>query len=304
MRLLKIRDDGGFGLECFSKHEIPPYAILSHTWGKGKDDEVTYKDMIDGSRINKPGFEKLTFCGNQAKADGLQHFWVDTCCIDKSNEKELTTALNSMFRWYQNAARCYAYLSDVSVYTHDGENHHVEWKSAFRNSRWFTRGWTLQELLAPKIVIFYSQDHVRLGDKTSLEQQITNTTGIAVEALQGQMLSDFDVEERFLWAEKRQTTEEEDKAYCLLGIFDVSLPLIYGEGQSKAMNRLRNVVLESESPGSQPRGNIQVTLCTFTNRHYRSRATTIPYHKRRNSLDRAIRTKSPIYWSGIAACTT
>src|SRR6266487_53407 len=215
MRLLKIDNYGRFSLVWFRKDEIPPYAILSHTWGTGQNDEVTHQDIVDGTGRNKPGFQKLTFCGNQAKADGLHYFWVDTCCIDKSNEKELTTALNSMFRWYQNAARCYVYLSDVSVHTQDSQSH-VEWESAFRNSRWFTRGWTLQELLAPKIVVFYSQDHVRLGGKKSLEQQITVITGITGEALQGRRLSDFSVEERFLWVEKRQTTEEEDKAYCLL----------------------------------------------------------------------------------------
>jgi hypothetical protein len=219
MRLLKIDNDGRFRLEWLSKDKIPPYAILSHTWGTGKDDEVTYKDIIDGTGSNKPGFQKLTFCGNQAKADGLDHFWVDTCCIDKSSSAELSEAINSMFRWYQNAARCYVYLSDVSVHTRDGQTDHVEWESAFRNSRWFERGWTLQELLAPNTVVFYSQDHVRLGDKKSLEQQITDVTGIAIEALRGRILSEFSLEERFLWAEKRQTTQEEDKAYCLLGIF-------------------------------------------------------------------------------------
>jgi hypothetical protein len=256
MRLLKIDDDGGFKLEWFPKDKIPPYAILSHTWGTGKDDEVVYRDVIENTGSNKPGFKKLKFCGTQAKADGLHYFWVDTCCIDKSNNNELTTAINSMFRWYRNAARCYVYLSDVSVRTEDGESPHVEWESAFHNSRWFERGWTLQELLAPKIVIFYSQDHVRLGDKKSLEQQIVNITGVAAEALRGRTLSDFSIEERFLWAEKRQTTEEEDKAYCLLGIFNVVLPLVYGEGQSSAMRRLNKEVRESMSTGSQPTGNV------------------------------------------------
>jgi len=158
MRLLKIdngNDDGRFSLEWFRKDEIPPYAILSHTWGTRQDEEVTHQDIVDGTGRNKPGFQKLTFCGNQAKADGLYYFWVDTCCIDKSNEKELTTAINSIFRWYQNAARCYVYLLDVLVRTRDSLVPHIEWESAFRNSRWFIRGWTLQELLAPKIVIFY-----------------------------------------------------------------------------------------------------------------------------------------------------
>ena len=244
MRLLKL-DNGRFSLESFQKDQIPPYAILSHTWGRGENDEVTFKDLIDGTANNKWGFEKLQFCGNQAKADDLYYFWVDTCCIDKSNSTEFQTAINSMFRWYQNAARCYVYLSDVSVHAQDGQLLHVEWESAFRNSRWFTRGWTLQELLAPKIVEFYSRDNVRLGDKRSIEQQIHEITGISVEALQGRHLCDFSVEERLRWGEKRQTTEDEDKAYCLLGIFEVFMSLRYGEGGKNAMDRLRRKIQKS-----------------------------------------------------------
>ena len=244
MRLLKL-DDGRFSLEWFPKDKIPPYAILSHTWGRGENDEVTFKDLIDGTADNKRGFQKLQFCGNQAKADDLHYFWVDTCCIDKSNSTELQTAINSMFRWYQNAARCYVYLSDVSVYTQDRQFRHVEWESAFRNSRWFTRGWTLQELLAPTIVEFYSRDRVRLGDKRSLEQQIHEITGITVEALQGRYLCDFSVEERLRWGEKRQTTEDEDEAYCLLGIFEIFMSLRYGEGRKNAMDRLRRKIQKS-----------------------------------------------------------
>jgi hypothetical protein len=219
MRLLKLDDDGNVVLDTFSGSTIPPYAILSHTWGSDNE-EPTFKDIADGTGSNRAGYQKLYFCGNQAKADGLHYFWVDTCCIDKSSNSELTEAINSMFRWYQNAARCYVYLSDVSVRTQDGHVLHMEWESSFRNSRWFTRGWTLQELLAPKIVEFYSRDDVRLGDKISLEQQIHGITRIAVEALRGRYLQEFSVQERFQWGEKRQTTKEEDMAYCLLGIFD------------------------------------------------------------------------------------
>lgn len=250
MRLLKLNTDGRFSLAWLSKDNIPPYAILSHTWGK-EDDEVTFKDIIDGTGDNKRGFQKLQFCSKQAKADNLHYFWLDTCCIDKSNNNELTTAINSMFRWYQNAARCYVYLSDVSVHTQDDQSLYIEWESAFHNSRWFTRGWTLQELLAPKIVEFYSRDHVRLGDKQLLEQQIYEITGIAIEALQGRDLGDFSVGERLQWGEKRQTTEEEDKAYCLLGIFGVFMSLIYGEGQVNATKRLLREIEWSSQNRSQ-----------------------------------------------------
>jgi hypothetical protein len=257
MRLLTFNDDGSFSLVQFSNDKIPPYAILSHTWGR-VEDEVIYKDIVEGTGNKKDGFQKLQFCGNQAKTDHLHYFWVDTCCIDKSNEKELTTAINSMFRWYQNSTRCYVYLSDVSVLSQDGQSRHIEWESAFRNSRWFTRGWTLQELLAPKTVQFFSYDRIRLGDKISLEQLICKITGIAVEALQGHHLDGFSIEERFRWGEKRQTTEEEDKAYCLLGIFGVFMSLIYGEGYASAMARLRREIIESGKSISQSLGKVIV----------------------------------------------
>jgi hypothetical protein len=260
MRLLRYDNDGEFTLtKDFVGGEIPEYAILSHTWGADTE-EVTYRELIDNTGKNKDGYEKIWFCGEQARRDGLQYFWVDTCCIDKSSSAELTTAINSMFRWYQNAARCYVYLSDVSVYTQDGQFRHVDWESAFRNSRWFTRGWTLQELLAPKIVEFYSRDHVRLGDKVLLKHQIRDITGVAIEALQGRSLSEYPVEERFLWGEKRETKQEEDKAYCLLGLFNIYMPLIYGEGQSSAMRRLHGEIKGSANTGSSSTSEISVIL--------------------------------------------
>jgi hypothetical protein len=259
MRLLNLNTDGSFGSTWFSD-SVPPYAILSHTWGS---DEVTFQDIRDGTGSNKTGgFQKLQFCASQAKDDDLHYFWVDTCCIDKSDLNELTTAINSMFRWYQNAARCYVYLSDVSARTRDGQSVHAEWISAFRNSRWFKRGWTLQELLAPKIVVFYSRDSVRLGDRSSLEQQIAEITRIPIQALRRQALSKFSIEERFSWVQERQTTKEEDQAYCLLGIFNTSLPLLYGEGQSNAMRRLRKEIMESMHNKPQSTSTASKSLCT------------------------------------------
>jgi tetratricopeptide (TPR) repeat protein len=261
MRLLKLNDDGSFSLIRFSEDNIPPYAILSHTWGRGEDDEVTFKDITDGTGTDKRGFEKLRFCGRQAKIDDLHYFWVDTCCIDKSSSSELHTAITSMFRWYQNAERCYVYLSDVSVRTEDGQAH-VEWESSFCSSRWFSRGWTLQELLAPNIVEFYSRDGVRLGSKISLQQKIHDVTGIAADALENRALTEFSINERLRWTKSRQTTVKEDAAYCLLGIFDVSMPLLYGEGQTKAMSRLlREIELPKQDP-SPPLGEIVVTACS------------------------------------------
>lgn len=196
MRLLHFNSSGKLLSTNFTGRAIPSYAILSHTWG---DDEFQVEDLVNSTGENKVGYKKILFCRDQAARDGLQYFWIDTCCIDTWNLRELSNAINSMFLWYRNATKCYVYLSDVLARTQDGEVSHAEWASAFRNSRWFTRGWTLQELLAPKVVEFYSRDHVLLGNKSSpeLESQIHETTGIAIEALQGHPLSGFSVEERF-----------------------------------------------------------------------------------------------------------
>jgi hypothetical protein len=240
MRLLERNSAGAFILtkNFVGKDEIPPYAILSHTWIEGE--EVTFKDLTDGTGEDKAGYGKIRFCGEQAIHDGLQYFWVDTCCIDKSNSVELQEAINSMFRWYQSAAKCYVYLSDVSLEMQQASDPSAEsaWESTFRASRWFTRGWTLQELLAPGSVEFFSRECRRLGDKRTLEQHIHALTGISYLAIRGTPLSQFGIDERLSWIENRQTKLEEDVAYSLLGIFDIHIPLIYGEGRDSAFRRL------------------------------------------------------------------
>jgi hypothetical protein len=232
-----------FKLKEYLAPDIPRYAILSHTWGSDNE-EVTFQDLGYGSGRGKIGFDKLEFCAARAEQDGLRYFWVDTCCIDKSNNAELSKAVNSMFHWYQTAARCYVYLSDVSISGSASDHQQSEqiWEAAFRESRWFTRGWTLQELLAPAFVDFFTRDGQRLGDKKSLEQQIHWTTGIAIPALQGSNLAQFSDEERFEWARTRETTREEDWAYCLQGIFGVSMPVTYGEGKAQAIFRLKEEI--------------------------------------------------------------
>jgi hypothetical protein len=238
MRLLHVDENGEFSLTDDLKNEIPPYAILSHTWGPDNE-EVNFKDLTKGPRKAKAGYKKLRFCAEQATRDGLQYVWIDTCCIDKSSSAELSEAINSMFRWYRDSDKCYVYLSDVSSADPAGNNQLLEpaWTHHFRISRWFSRGWTLQELLAPSSIEFFSMEGTPLGDRTVLEQQIHQITGIPVQALQGS-LSGFSIDERMSWAAKRQTKREEDAAYCLLGIFDIHLPLIYGEGRKKAFRRL------------------------------------------------------------------
>jgi Heterokaryon incompatibility protein (HET) len=241
MRLLQFSQHGELSLTKDLVSNIPPYAILSHTWGND-DDEVTFDDLANGLGKSKTGYTKLQFCGSQARKDKIEYFWVDTCCINKANHAELSEAVTSMFRWYRDAVKCYVYLPDVSTSAHDdsGENEQA-WQSAFRISRWFTRGWTLQELLAPRSVQFFSQEEMLLGDKETLMELIHEITDIPVTALQGTPLAGFQVDERLRWAVKRDTKKKEDKAYCLLGIFNVFIPLIYGE-EDHAFTRLKEEI--------------------------------------------------------------
>jgi hypothetical protein len=243
MRLLEVLSNGDFCLtENFLDNAVPPYAILSHTWEQ-EDQEVTFKNMIEGSGYGKAGFKKIKFCGEQAKCDGLQYVWVDSCCINKGVPVEVSHAIRSMFHWYRKATRCYVYLSDVRKGKRKrADETQRSWEQAFRGSRWFTRGWTLQELLAPRSVEFFSQQGQRLGDKSSLRQIIHEVTGIPLSALGDTPLSQFSINERFSWMEHRQTTVEEDKVYSLIGIFGVSMPPLYNEGLVSAFKRLREEI--------------------------------------------------------------
>ncbi|KAF4331713.1 het-domain protein [Fusarium beomiforme] len=249
MRLLQYNPKGEIHLtKEYISDDVPAYAILSHTWGSA---EVTFKDLMDARGEDKPGYDKIRFCGKQALRDGLQYFWVDTCCIDKSSSAELQEAINCMYRWYRSAAKCYVYLADVSeptVHSNDAFSRQP-WMPAFRNSRWFTRGWTLQELIAPASVEFFSREGTKLGNKNSLEKAICETTGIPSNALRGSPLSNFSSSQRLSWIEKRNTTKAEDKAYSLLGIFDVQMPLLYGEGREKAFRRLQEEIDKASERG-------------------------------------------------------
>jgi Heterokaryon incompatibility protein (HET) len=245
MRLLEANEHGSFSLISFTRDSIPSYAILSHTWGKDED-EVTLTDVMENSGRDKLGYKKLEFCRDQVKRDRLRYFWIDTCCINKENSVELAEAINSMFRWYEAANRCYVYLSDVP----DPQNLTSTIESSFASSRWFKRGWTLQELLAPSSVHFFSRNDDFLGTKGFLTQEIHDITGIAIGALQGMPLSQYSVNERFSWSSCRKTTIEEDSAYCLLGIFGIHMPLIYGELRDNAFKRLRKEIQQLSEPES------------------------------------------------------
>jgi Heterokaryon incompatibility protein (HET) len=240
MRLLRYKSNGDLELSNFTADHIPQYGILSHTWSYGE--EVTYADILAGTGQHKTGYTKIRFCGERAVRDGLNFFWIDTCCIDKSSSSELNEAINSMFQWFRNAAKCYVYLSDVSAKATPARELSAQWEQHFRRSRWFTRAWTLQELVAPNSVEFFSVDGERLGDKSSLESLIHEITGIPALALRGEPLANFSISERLSWATSRTARYEEDRVYSLLGLFDVFMPIIYGEGYSSAFRRLQNEI--------------------------------------------------------------
>jgi hypothetical protein len=238
MRLINVNN---YSLSEFIGRNIPPYAILSHTWG---DDEVSLKDIQDvNAASRKEGFKKIDFCCNQAKEDGFEWAWVDTCCIDKTSSAELSEAINSMFQWYSQAMVCYAYLSDVSIsYNAKRDDFDLD---TLRNSRWFTRGWTLQELIAPLTVQFFTSRWSYIGSKKQLAPLLSEITGIPMYILDhSNSPLDQTVYDRMHWASRRQTTREEDKAYCLLGLFDINIPLLYGEGK-KAFHRLQEEIIKN-----------------------------------------------------------
>lgn len=221
-----------YELESFEGNDQPPYAILSHKW---EAEEVSFKDFRKQRYAGMRGWEKIEQCCKQALHENdLSYVWVDTCCIDKRSSSELSEAVNSMYRWYEEAKVCYVYLSDI-IYN-DGE------PDNFTTSVWFTRGWTLQELLAPNTLFFFDSQWRKIGSKSDLGVSIAKRTRIAQWALSFFDPRHYSIAQKMAWAAGRQTTRIEDRAYSLLGIFDVNLPLLYGEGE-KAFTRLQEEIM-------------------------------------------------------------
>jgi hypothetical protein len=250
MRLLHLDDDGNLILTRELSEPFPPYAILSHTWGL-EQDEVSFLDMQNGAWRRKKGSIKLDFCLEQAEKDGLRYFWVDTCCINQKARMEVLDAIMSMFRWYAIAEICYVFLSDVPAHTDFSCSRPADLRSDFRNARWFTRGWTLQELLAPRVVKFFSRDSQELGNRVSLLEEIHEITGIPRAALSGTGLDQFSVLERMSWAGNRKTSKAEDRAYCLTGLLGIFIVFNYGERQ-RAHRRVSEAIGTKYRPGRTP----------------------------------------------------
>jgi hypothetical protein len=226
-------------IEDFIGSAIPPYAILSHTW---EDQEVTYQQFAETqTRTTIKGWHKIQKACELAQIEGYNYLWIDSCCIDKSSSAELSEAINSMFEWYLGATVCFAYLSDYDT--------PAATTSYFCNARWFSRGWTLQELIAPLRIFFFDKTWALIGTKADLCYDISKITGVDVEVLcppgnasVRDLLDDLPVAKRLAWASKRATTRIEDQSYCLLGIFGINMPMIYGEG-SRAFIRLQEEIL-------------------------------------------------------------
>ncbi|TBU54288.1 hypothetical protein BD310DRAFT_82695 [Dichomitus squalens] len=199
---------------------------------------VTPRDLVSGKIRN--------FC-ILAEKHGHKWAWVDTCCIDKTSSAELTEAINSMYRYYSLADVCYAYLHDVPTSSVDVLE---QPGSAFRKSRWHRRGWTLQELIAPELVVFLSQSWELLGTKADLAPLLESITRVPVGVLQlDNVPADYCIAARMAWAADRETTRPEDEAYCLMGIFGIFMPAIYGEGRN-AFRKLQEEIMKQSEDGS------------------------------------------------------
>ncbi|KAI1869377.1 hypothetical protein JX265_006467 [Neoarthrinium moseri] len=239
MYLIDVQDLEHLTIRHF-EGDPPPYAILSHKWGK---EEVTYHEShkLVGSQnaaALKKSFEKIKKCCKQTAADGLRYVWVDTCCIDKRSSAELSEAINSMFNYYRDAVICYAFLEDVI-----SSEKPTSPESQFGKSTWFARGWTLQELLAPSIVVFFNSTWENIGTREELRPVISAVTHISPSFFTDGDMEKFSVAQKMSWASRRQCTRVEDEAYCLLGIFGVNMPLLYGEG-IRAFIRLQEEVMK------------------------------------------------------------
>ncbi|PPJ51943.1 hypothetical protein CBER1_09686 [Cercospora berteroae] len=246
--------------------ESNKYAILSHRWLPEDEQEVRYADIVNckDDLRSKPGWTKLEWCRRQATADGLFHVWAGTACIDKSNSQELTESINSMYKWYKEAEVCYVYLQDMpdpesgalgsDLVTPEAEivdttatdqslpldaaveDDHKSpvwdtWsRDAFGKCSWFTRAWTLQEMIAPHRIRFYSQSWRFICNLEDIIADIAELTGV----------------HESLWTQQRPLASF---SYSLLGLMGVSIPVVYGEG-TNAFQRLQDEILRSGSDDS------------------------------------------------------
>lgn len=279
-------------VEFFEK-DVPRYCILSHRWGS---EEPTYKEYLKGQQRQKSGYQKIfAFCEfvRDCYNDTVKWAWIDTVCIDKSSSSELSEAINSMYLWYQKARICIVHLTDVT--------NGAEWQVQFEKSEWFTRGWTLQELIAPQHgVLFCDANWHVLGHTgqyfTNYEEEkecgpcldnvVSRVTGIAHYDLiafdPSRMGRRTSLAVRMSWASRRKTTRVEDIAYSLMGIFDVNMPLIYGE-RSKAFVRLQEEIMKRSIDHSifawrPPKENVWYGMLASSPEYFKDCSNVIEHH--------------------------
>ncbi|OTB07250.1 hypothetical protein M426DRAFT_318279 [Hypoxylon sp. CI-4A] len=240
--VIRLIDVATQQLSAHEGEEVPEYAILSHTWVSGE--EVTFHEMQElyGDSAHparkKSGYDKIIATCTKAQKHGVSYVWVDTCCIDKRDPTELGEAINSMFKFYTEAKICFAYLADL-IWEHDGTH--------LYGCRWFTRGWCLQELIAPKVMKFYDKNWQSIGSRNALSEYIVAITKIDASVLRHEgSLDMIPIARKMSWAAKRQTTRIEDMAYCLLGIFDIHMPLLYGEGANAFIRLQEEIIKQSD----------------------------------------------------------
>ncbi|KAH9212100.1 hypothetical protein DL95DRAFT_509798, partial [Leptodontidium sp. 2 PMI_412] len=253
MRLL--RTDGTLKFAWANEEKGPKYSILSHTWG---EEEVVFSDMISAGSTGvvsesvraKKGFQKIKRLCDLASIGGFEYCWIDTACIDKGSSAELGEALNSLYKWYHNSAVCYIFLEDLNG------NHQLRRPIRFRSCRWFRRGWTLQELIASRNRKFYDKNGTDISAAAEdigihFDEIIEKQTGIELAILRHEMsVKEVNVATRMRWAAGRETTRGEDIAFCLLGIFDIHMPILYGQGRNRAFRRLQEEILKNSSDES------------------------------------------------------
>ncbi|KAH4152831.1 hypothetical protein HBH69_167280 [Parastagonospora nodorum] len=269
MRLIKINKGKAEGpkLEDFTYSvDKPPYMIFSHRWLQADGGDVTFEEFQSSSSELKQAFKKKGRKEREAKLNelglrvvafykllqaieiasiaGAEYIWIDSCCINRANSSELTEALNSMYRYYEKATKCLVYLHDVEwSRTADGEKQPVR-SYDFSKPEWFTRGWTLQELIAPKQVSFYNKDWKYFGELAEHAKAIEEVTNVPEMVLKGDIKPNkCSVAQRMSWAANRNTTRDEDMSYSLFGLFDVNLVPMYGEGGTKAFIRLQEAIM-------------------------------------------------------------
>lgn len=222
-------------LKEFIDSETPEYAILSHTWD---DEEISFQDFYADTQRRRNSWSKIINSCRVVAEQGWEWLWIDTCCINKLSSSELSEAINSMYFWYEEAEICFAYLKDVTA------SSLADQLPQFRSSRWFTRGWTLQELLAPRYLLFLDSTWHEIGTRSELLEDIAEATRIQTQHLLNHQ--SCNVAQKLSWAAHRRTTRIEDEAYCLLGLFGINMPLIYGE-RHKAFRRLQLEIIKESN---------------------------------------------------------